>query len=401
MKKKSPISYFKVKERISENNQRERDFLSSLYALNQKIKKNHQKRTRFSESLFVLQIQSQKMARQIVSLEKKVEMQKKAFQRRMRHLYKLSHIHYLEILFSSLNPLDWEKNFKYLKEMSQRNSTQIKHYKNTLSSFALKKKELIKSVKRLIVTKQKLKRKEKELENIQTEKKALLQALRRKKRADLNALKWARNKSQKEFWNKKEILALLKPSFFEFKGQLPFPVKGFVSIPYGVTGDPVYDFPVYHKGEFYSVTSPSVYSVYNGKIGFVGSLNGYRHVVILDHGDHYYSVYANLSRTFVKEGDRVQQSQILGKVLTSQSSKKENKGFFSFPRFKTAGLYFEIRHFSDALDPNLWLKKRQAKKDKKTKEKSTVLNSQSVQKYFSHLLLGVSIGKNEVKICKV
>ena len=72
-------------------------------------------------------------------------------------------------------------------------------------------------------------------------------------------------------------------------------------------------------------------------------LPNFGRTVILDHGDSYYSVYAFVSQLKVHEGDQVREGDVLA-VSGSYS-----------PLFGP-GLYFEIRHFTDAIDPKPWIK---------------------------------------------
>ena len=79
-----------------------------------------------------------------------------------------------------------------------------------------------------------------------------------------------------------------------------------------------------------------VKSVFAGTVAFVGSLAGYGKTLVIDHGDHYYTVYSHTDSISVGEGDEVAQNQII-------ASSGE-------------GLYFEVRHFSEPYDPSSWIK---------------------------------------------
>jgi septal ring factor EnvC (AmiA/AmiB activator) len=62
--------------------------------------------------------------------------------------------------------------------------------------------------------------------------------------------------------------------------------------------------------------------------------------VIVDHGEHYYSVSGNLGSTDVRVGDEVTPGERLGTVGD------DGQG---------AMLYFEIRHGTETLAPGTWL----------------------------------------------
>lgn len=83
-----------------------------------------------------------------------------------------------------------------------------------------------------------------------------------------------------------------------------------------------------------------VRAVYGGRVAFADRYGPYGRLVIVDHGDHYYSVSGNLASIDVKVGDEVSAGERLGAVGD------EGRGPM---------LYFEIRHATQTLAPGPWL----------------------------------------------
>ncbi|MEO6572606.1 MAG: peptidoglycan DD-metalloendopeptidase family protein [Polyangiaceae bacterium] len=83
-----------------------------------------------------------------------------------------------------------------------------------------------------------------------------------------------------------------------------------------------------------------VRSVFAGRVAFADRYGSYGRIVILDHGDHYYSVSGNLASVDVKVGDDIPVGEKIGTVGD------EGQG---------ALLYFEIRHGSQTIAPAPWL----------------------------------------------
>jgi murein DD-endopeptidase MepM/ murein hydrolase activator NlpD len=81
-----------------------------------------------------------------------------------------------------------------------------------------------------------------------------------------------------------------------------------------------------------------------GKVGFSGWLRGYGNVVILEHEGGFYTVYAHNSLNLVKEGEWVEEGQIIAQVGDSGNA-------------EGAHLHFEIRKGSKPLDPMTLLPK--------------------------------------------
>jgi murein DD-endopeptidase MepM/ murein hydrolase activator NlpD len=83
-----------------------------------------------------------------------------------------------------------------------------------------------------------------------------------------------------------------------------------------------------------------VRSVYAGRVAFADRYGPYGRIVIVDHGEHYYSVSGNLGSADVRVGDEVTPGERLGTVGD------DGQG---------AMLYFEIRHGTETLPPGTWL----------------------------------------------
>lgn len=74
-----------------------------------------------------------------------------------------------------------------------------------------------------------------------------------------------------------------------------------------------------------------------GKVAFSDEHGDYGHIIILDHGDGYFTVYGNIGHTDVQVGDYIGPRARIGTVATD------------------AGLIFEVRHRTRSLPPRPWL----------------------------------------------
>jgi septal ring factor EnvC (AmiA/AmiB activator) len=85
-------------------------------------------------------------------------------------------------------------------------------------------------------------------------------------------------------------------------------------------------------------------SVYDGKIIHSGYLRGYGNLIIIDHGQQYFSLISRAAEFYKKEGTKVATGEIIG--VTGEGDPLYGEG-----------LHFEIRRGSNPEDPLLWLKK--------------------------------------------
>ncbi len=123
--------------------------------------------------------------------------------------------------------------------------------------------------------------------------------------------------------------------FTSSRGRLLFPVVGRAEVKPGTregTNGPGLEIKA-------PLNSP-VRAVYAGRVAFADRYGPYGRLVILDHGEHYYSVSGNLASVDVRVGAEVSAGERLGTVGD------EGHG---------AMLYFEIRHGTETVPPATWL----------------------------------------------
>lgn len=128
--------------------------------------------------------------------------------------------------------------------------------------------------------------------------------------------------------------------FASVKGKMPYPVKGNIIQGYGKQKHKEFSDVLLVKGVEFSVVSNSpIKAVFAGEVLFSDSLPGYGTVIILDHGQRYYTLYGKLQDVKVKVGDKVAAQTV---IATSAPAPTEiGQGNF----------YFELRHKGVAVDP--------------------------------------------------
>jgi len=133
--------------------------------------------------------------------------------------------------------------------------------------------------------------------------------------------------------------------FVSRMGKLKPPVDGIIVKSFGKEIDPRFHTIIYRKGVIFRTDeNTSVRSIFNGVVVFAGAFSGYGNLMIIKHGENYYSVYARLDELYKKEGDKVKTGEIIGRT-----------GFSGL--FPEQGLYFELRKGGKPLDPEVWLSK--------------------------------------------
>ena len=130
------------------------------------------------------------------------------------------------------------------------------------------------------------------------------------------------------------------------RGRLPWPATGRVEVTFGKRVDPRSDVVLLSKGiDVRADANSPVRAVFDGKVAFAGTFEGYGRMVIIAHAGGYHTLYAHLERSVVSVGDAVAQHRVIGYVGDSGST----KGTY---------LYFELRQGREAVDPLRWLDDR-------------------------------------------
>ncbi|MBN2409780.1 MAG: peptidoglycan DD-metalloendopeptidase family protein, partial [Candidatus Aminicenantes bacterium] len=90
---------------------------------------------------------------------------------------------------------------------------------------------------------------------------------------------------------------------------------------------------------------PVIRAVHPGKVVFADFFQGYGHLLIVDHGMNYYTLYGHCDEFLVGKGAFVREEQPIG-VAGDVGS------------IRGVSLYFEVRHRAKPLDPLQWLRRR-------------------------------------------
>ncbi len=134
-------------------------------------------------------------------------------------------------------------------------------------------------------------------------------------------------------------------SFSSYKGQLSIPVNGKIISRYGPSKSGDYNSFSFQKGIDIKVEKGEpVKSVFKGEVMFAQWLKGYGNLLIINHGDNYYTLYAHVEEIFKQNGESVE----TGEVIATAGDTGSIKGMC---------LHFEVRHHGKPVNPMKWLKK--------------------------------------------
>lgn len=122
------------------------------------------------------------------------------------------------------------------------------------------------------------------------------------------------------------------------KGSVILPARGEIVQRFGKQKHPEFEDFIFNRGlELNTPAGSQVAAIAEGKVLYVGRMPGYGTIVILDHGDRYYSLYGRLAETAVASGQALRQG--------------ERVGLSGSPDERGRNLYFEIRKDGAPVNP--------------------------------------------------
>ncbi len=332
--------------KMAESQKTERNILAELEVLDTKLATQQAK-------LKALEVKIQKQEAQIEKEENalgKVRSEKHIvedhLQKRITAYYTMGHIGLLNVTFSTKTlpeMLTFHDAFDVLIKYDQ---DVIKVYRETIDELVrvttaldLEKTVLVDFFKQAVEEKE-------TLQMTMEEKKALLTHVRTQEKLHKQAIvemQQASDDLAESIVAMKHKGQIYEQDFLADKGNLPPPVNGFLITLFHQEKTNKLGISRNSTGiELQADDGTKIVSVSNGDVIFSGYLRGFGNTVIIHHGFQYYTVTSRIEKILVEKGQKVKQEETIGIMGDTATLFEE-------------GLYFEIRHARESLDPLLWL----------------------------------------------
>jgi septal ring factor EnvC (AmiA/AmiB activator) len=302
--------------------------------------------TFLEKEIIALNTQTDRLNRQLQALQQYVAT-------RLVALYKLNQLGKMHFIFSASSISEFlfiEKSLQQVVTYDDRLQMELLGKRNALtiaSAALLQHRER----KHLLEAEYAVQLKSMNLEK--EKKRGLLKHIREEKEFHLISIKGLQQaadqleKTIKSFQEQVDSLKVTeeKPtkSFLAMKGLLTIPVQGKIIAGFGLHRDARFQVVTQRNGiEIQTEKGNPVKAVFDGKIIFSDWFRGYGNLIIIDHGESFYTVYAHANERFKEKGSVVNTGEVIATV--------GDTGFMT-----GAALYFEIRNHEKPLDPLQWL----------------------------------------------
>ncbi len=327
-------------------NIKQQDILAEIERLEKRISEDKRELGGLSERIKELSSGIRKSHREVQLLKNSYQDTQKRLEKRLTSFYKFGKAGYFMLIAGSKTIQDFQKMLKYMKSIMD----QDKDIMNTLSMQRQNVKngliDLEKNMEKLESLKREKDNKVNLLEKSLERKIVLLMKVHREKvfhEKAIEELKDAARDLNNTMMGLKEAGkgGVLPGGFDRMKGELPLPLNGEPVTDLEKSGSSLF---IHRKGLFLKGSpGDEVRSVYSGRVDYSGWFKGYGQLMIINHGSHYFTVFAHLDERFKEKGDAVYQGERVGTV--------GNTGLNEEP-----WVYLEIRKGGNQLDPKKWFK---------------------------------------------
>jgi septal ring factor EnvC (AmiA/AmiB activator) len=344
------------KEELKKAEQQESKTLKQLDDINKELSKNKNKLNSLNGRLKNLKKTTVDLEDQIKDITRDITEQKKLFNQRLTALYRYQQSGgMLRTVFSSTSYLDLSRRTKFIVMVLDQDRQTISTFLEQISSIEEKKTALQENRKSLEDTKERITDEKKQVTKKKKTQSELLKKIQQEKeshRVNVERLEREARELQSliDSLEKQQVKGKV-PSppvkstrFAKLKGKLPFPVQGKILSRYGKKVDPKLNTTFFQKGiEIAADKGDEVRAIHQGKVLYAQPFKGYGKIIIVDHGDSYYSLSGHLSKILKTPGDRVEAGEVI--ALAGETGS-----------LKGPLLYFELRHQGKTVDPLPWLR---------------------------------------------
>ncbi len=285
-----------------------------------------------------------------------IEERRDAILARFRVQYMEGRFGYVKALLASGSYADFQRRQQYVSTLSQKEYELLSTFRDDMARLEQAERQRADARAGMVAFKENIEKKLTDIRAIQKEKKIYLAKITQEKDAYNRTVEELERSAARvdsllqELESRRRALAS-KPQAVPVpsrgaKGALPWPADGQVVSFFGRQKHPTFNTYVQRKGiEIRTKEGSVIHAVMSGAVVYADWLKGYGLVIILDHANGFFSLYAHAARILAKVGEHVAEGYPIGETGDTGVTGENT-------------LYFELREGAEPVDPLQWLAKR-------------------------------------------
>jgi septal ring factor EnvC (AmiA/AmiB activator) len=329
-----------TREKEKKIQKKESSILESLHQIEIELYQKEKELRQMESQLGQTKWRLQQAKQQIQAFNQGMDRTRGELSSRLIALYKMGRRPPEVFLLSSESYLDLLKVDKYLRVVIDSDARLVSTFRNQVSLKEKYHDELTGDQVQWQRSISEVERKKEEINKARKAKRALLKSIQSQKtitRKLIGELEGRAKELQtliEKLEREKSLLAFKPVKPDSLKGKLVPPLQGSMISQFKERGQ--------NGIEIRAPMDAEVRAILPGKVLYADWFKGFGNMVIIDHGDHTFTVSAYCSQLLKKEGDTVSQGETIARVGSAGS-------------LKGPCLYFEIRHRGKPQDPMDWI----------------------------------------------
>jgi murein hydrolase activator len=343
------------RRQADEAGKKRESILQGIQTLDERHMRTRQSHQEISRKLRKKDQEIEAINAQIARLREGVQVRQEAILARLRVQYMEGRFGHWKPLLASDSYGDFQRRLRYLSAVSARDYGLIEMFKTDMANMEEAERQREAARVGMVAYKRSTEKHLEEIKAVKKEKKLYLAKLTQEKESYERALQELERSASRidsllrELEQRRKAAAARPPAGSMsrgVKGGLPWPAEGSVLTYFGRQKHPTFNTYVQRKGiEIRTLEGSAIRAVMSGTVVYADWLKGYGLVIILDHANGFFSLYAHASKIRTSVGAQVASGQAIGETGDTGMTGENT-------------LYFELREGAEPVDPLQWLAKR-------------------------------------------
>ena len=344
------------RKRADEADKKRESVLQGIQSLDERLVRHRQDHHDVVKKLRKKDREIEEITARLSTLRMSIQERRDAILARLRVQYIEGRLGYVKTLLASNSYGDFERRRQYLSAVSHKDYELVGAFRADVANMEQAERKRAEARAGMMAFKATIERKLADIRSLQKEKKVYLTRITQEKDSYHKAVEELERSASRvdsllrEMEARRKALAMRPPSASGLprgaRGALPWPADGQVVSFFGRQKHPTFNTYVQRKGiEIRTSEGSLIHAVMSGTVVYADWLKGYGLVIIVDHANGFFSLYAHASKILAKVGEPVSAGHPIGETGDTGMIGENT-------------LYFELREGAEAVDPLLWLAKR-------------------------------------------
>jgi len=344
------------RKRADEAEKKRESVLQGIQSLDERLIRHRQDHHDISKKLRKKDREIEDITEQLGTMRTSIQERRDAILSRLRVQYMEGRFGYVKALLAADSYGDFQRRRQYLSAVSQKDYELLGTFRTDVARMEQAERQRAEARTGMVAFKESIEKKLADIRSLQKEKKVYLTKITQEKDSynrtveELERSAMRVDSLLRELETRRRALAMRPPTAPALprgaKGALPWPADGQVISFFGRQKHQTFNTYVLRKGiEIRTTEGSFIHAVMPGTVVYADWLKGYGLVIILDHANGFFSLYAHASKILAKVGEQVAEGHPIGETGDTGIIGENT-------------LYFELREGAEPVDPLHWLAKR-------------------------------------------